>query len=94
MRIQSLAAICERWLAVLGPVLGLPIKQYWAQGLLNETSECDGAELKNKGMLSMMMVMVVVVMLMAMVVVMMMSVTAQNLKTKEHLQSIPGISCG
>ena len=86
MRIQSLAAICERWLAVLGPVLGLPIKQYWAQGLLNETSECDGAELKNKGTLSMMMVMVVVVM--------MVSMTAQNLKTKEHLQSIPRISCG
>ena len=42
----------------------------------------------------MMMLMVVVVMLMAMVVVMMMSVTAQNLKTKEHLQSIPRISCG
>ena len=77
-----------------GPSAG-PIKQYWAQGLLNETSECDGAELKNKGTLSMMMVMVVVVMLMAMVVVvMMMSVAAQNLKTKEHLQSIPRISCG
>ena len=57
-------------------------------GLLNETSECDGAELKNKGTLSMMMVMVVVVvvMLMAMVVVMMMSVTAQNLKSKERFQ--------
>ena len=69
-----------------GPSAG-PIKQYWAQGLLNETSEYDGAELKNKGTLAMMMVMVVVVvvMLMAMVVVMMMtSVTAQNLKTKEH----------
>ena len=78
-----------------GPSAG-PIKQYWAQGLLNETSEYDGAELKNKGTLAMMMVMVVVVvMLMAMVVVMMMtSVTAQNLKTKEHLQSIPRISCG
>ena len=78
------------------PSAGLT-KQYWAQGLLNETSECDGAELKNKGTLAMMMVMVVVVvvMLMAMVMVMMLiSVTAQNTKTKEHLQSIPRISCG
>ena len=76
------------------PSAGLT-KQYWAQGLLNETSECDGAELKNKGTLAMMMVVVVVVMLMAMVMVMMLiSVTAQNTKTKEHLQSIPRISCG
>ena len=33
-------------------------------------------------------------MVMMVVVMMMMSVTAQNLKTKEHLQSIPRISCG
>ena len=32
-------------------------------------------------------------MVMMVVVMMMMSVTAQNLKTKEHLQSIPRITC-